>query len=182
MKIRYVPSVLFFAATVFGDLTLWYEKAATKFEEALPIGNGRLGGMVYGIVAKDRISLNESTVWSGNPGNNNKTNAADYLADTREKIFSNDAAGACAAVSNMIGGPEASFQPVGNLYLEFTGHTPTNYSRDLDLKTAIATTEYSSGGVNYTREYFASYTDQILVIRLTADQPGNITYTLSKSL
>jgi len=170
---------LFLAASAFGDLTLWYTKSATKFEEALPIGNGRLGGMVYGTVGKDRISLNESTVWNGTPGNNNKAGAASNLATARQKIFAGDATGTCTAVNAMIGGGQASFQPVGNLYIDFTGHTATNYRRELDLKTAIAKTEYTYSGVKYTREYFASYTDQAMVVRLTADQPGKITYTVS---
>ncbi|NLG17085.1 MAG: T9SS type A sorting domain-containing protein [Fibrobacter sp.] len=179
MKIKGIILCLFFSTVSFADLTLWYNKAATKFEEALPIGNGRLGGMVYGVVAKDRISLNESTVWNMSPGNNNRTGAANRLAEARQKIFANDATGACNAVNQMIGGGEAAYQPVGNLYLEFTGHNATNYRRELDLKTAISKTTYSSGGVNYTREYFASFTDQVIVVRLTADQPGKITCAVS---
>lgn len=179
MIIKHVLFVFIFANFAFGELILWYNKPAAKFEEAIPIGNGRLGGMVYGEIAKDRISLNESTVWNGDPGNNNKGNAANYLADARNKIFANDAAGACAAARNMIGGWESSYQPVGNFYLEFTGQTATNYRRELDLKTAISKTQYSYNGVTYTREYFASYPDQTIVIRLTADQPGKVSYAVS---
>lgn len=179
MRFKQSFFLLFITTVSFGDLTLWYNSSAKRFEEALPIGCGRLGGMVYGTVPKDRISLNESTVWNGTPGNNNKTNAYTFLATARQKIFANDAPGTCDAVSKMIGGGEAAYQPVGNLYLEFSGHTATNYRRELDLKTAIAKTQYTSGGVTYTREYFASYPDQAIIIRLTADQPGKITYTLS---
>lgn len=171
--------LFFFTTAVMGDLTLWYNKAATKFEEALPIGNGSLGGMVYGTVPKEKITLNESTVWDGNPGNNNKTSAASYLESARQKIFQNDATGACDVTKNMIGGGEASYQPAGTLYIDFSGHTATNYHRELDLKTAISKTTYTYSGVTYTREYFASYTDQVIVIRLTANQTGKITYTMS---
>ncbi|HEX2958109.1 MAG TPA: glycoside hydrolase family 95 protein, partial [Chitinispirillaceae bacterium] len=107
------------------------------------------------------------------------SNASSFLATARQKIFSGDAAGTCSAVNSMMGGGEAAYQPAGNLYIEFSGHTATNYRRELDLKTAIAKTEYSSGGVKYTREYFANYPDQVMVVRLTADQPGKISYTVS---
>jgi len=179
MNMKHLIVHLFLVSAATADLTLWYTSSATKFEEALPIGCGRLGGMVYGTVSKDRISLNESTVWNGNPGNNNRNGAANNLATARQKIFSNDATGACAAINNMIGGGEASYQPVGNLFLDFSGQTATNYRRELDLKTAIAKTTYTSGGVTYTREYFASYPDQAVIVRLTANQPGKITFTAS---
>lgn len=179
MIINRIVLCLIFPAIAFADLTLWYNKAASKFEEALPIGNGRLGGMVYGVVDKDRISLNESTVWNMYPGNNNKAGAANRLSQARQKIFENDAIGACNTVNGMIGGGQAAFQPVGNLYMEFTGHNTTEYLRELDLKTAISRTTYSSGGVTYTREYFASFTDQVIVVRLTADQPGKISCAIS---
>lgn len=161
-----------------GDLTLWYNKdAGTTFTDALPIGNGRQGGMVYGIVAKDVIGLNESTVWSGNPGNNNKSGAANSLATARSQLFAGNYTAADATVSNMIGSGQERFQPVGNLFLTFSGHTASNYYRELNLRTAIAKTTYTYSGVNYTREYFASYPDQVIVVRLTANQSGKITFT-----
>lgn len=171
--------LIFMGTSAFADLTLWYNAAATKFEEALPIGCGRLGGMVYGGVTKDRISLNESTVWNGNPGNNNKAGAANNLANARQKIFAGDATGTCSAVNSMIGSGQASFQPVGSLYLEFSGHTASNYYRELDLKTAISKTTYTYNGVTYTREYFASYPDQAIIVRLTANQTGKISCAVS---
>ncbi|MBC7390545.1 MAG: glycoside hydrolase N-terminal domain-containing protein [Opitutaceae bacterium] len=185
------PSLLLFALLVLGlnlpilaqtpgDLTLWYNKdAADVFTDALPIGNGRLGGMVYGIVAKDVIGLNEGTVWSGNPGNNNKQGAANSLATARSQLFAGNYAGADATVSNMIGSGQERFIPVGNLYLNFPGHTSTNYYRELDLKTAIAKTTYTYSGVNFTREYFASYPDQVMVVRLTANQTGKISFSVN---
>jgi alpha-L-fucosidase 2 len=161
-----------------GDLVMWYNtEAGSVFTNALPIGNGRMGGMVYGNVATDLIELNEATVWSGSPGNNNRTGALSFLANARAKIFAGNYVGADSVVSNMVSSGNQSFQPVGNLYLNFTGHVATNYYRELDLKTAISKTTYTYNGVNYTREYFASYPDQTIIIRLTADQDGKITYT-----
>ncbi len=163
-----------------GDLVMWYDKpAGAEFTSALPIGNGRLGGMIYGNVEQEKIGLNESTVWSGSPGNNNKTGASGYLADIRNKIFLGNASGACNAANSFIGGGEAAFMPVGNLNLNFTGHSAANYYRELNLKTATAKTTYTFNGVNYTREYFASYPDQSIVVRLTADQPGKISFVAS---
>lgn len=163
-----------------GDLTLWYSKdAGTVFTDALPIGNGRLGGMVYGIVSRDVIGLNECTVWSGYPGNNNKAGAANSLATARSQLFAGNYAAADATVANMIGSGQERFLPVGNLYLNFPGHSASNYYRELDLRTAIAKTTYTYAGVNYTREYFASYPDQVIVVRLTASQPNKITFSTS---
>ncbi|PWV45843.1 glycoside hydrolase N-terminal domain-containing protein [Chitinophaga sp. S165] len=162
-----------------GDLTMWYNtESGSEFTNALPIGNGRMGGMIYGNIAQERIGLNEGTVWSGSPGANNKNGAANSLAEARNRVFSGNYTGADALVnSNMISSGNQVYQPVGNLTLNFPGHTPTNYYRELDLKTAIAKVTYLYNGVNYTREYFASYPDQAIIIRLTADQPGKITYT-----
>src|SRR6478752_5549635 len=121
----FLLSILVHAQTP-DDLTLWYSKdAADVFTDALPIGNGRLGGMVYGVVAKDVIGLNEGTVWSGNPGNNNKAGAANSLATARSQIFAGNYTAADATVSNMIGSGQERFLPVGNLYLTFQGHTAT---------------------------------------------------------
>ena len=162
------------------DLIMWYNTDAQDiFTNALPIGNGNMGGMIYGGVAKDKIGLNESTVWSDSPGNNNKTGAANNLKQAREQIFAGNYTGADATVKNMIGGGTARYQPVGNLYLNFAGHKASNYYRELDLKTAIAKTRYTFNGVEYTREYFASYPDNIIVIRLTANQSGKITFSTS---
>lgn len=158
------------------SMVLWYgTDAGTSFTDALPIGNGYMGGLIYGGVSKDIIGLNESTVWSGGPGDNNKSGAANYLNQARQALFSGNYAAAEDIVSkNMIGPGPASFQPVGNLELSFPHANVSNYYRELDLTTAIAKTQYVYGGVEYTREYFASYPDHVIVIRLTANQPGKI--------
>ena len=165
-------------ATTDNPLKLWYNSdAGTEFTNALPIGNGYMGGIVYGGVAKDIIGLNESTVWSGGPGDNNKQGAANYLKDARDAMFRGDYRTAESIVSDhMIGPGPASFQPVGDLVITTSHSGATNYRRELDLKTAIAKTTYSAGGVNYTREYFASYPDHVIVVHLTADKSGSVSF------
>lgn len=167
-----------FTAAAENPLKLWYNSdAGTSFTDALPIGNGYMGGIVYGGVTKDIIGLNESTVWSGGPGDNNKQGAASHLKDARDAMFRGDYRTAESIVSNyMIGPGPASFQPVGDLVITTSHSGATNYRRELDLKTAIAKTTYTAGGVNYTREYFASYPDHVIVVRLTADKSGSVSF------
>ena len=160
-------------------LTLWYSSdAGDSFTDALPIGNGYMGGLIYGGVTKDVILLNEGTVWSGGPGDNNKQGAANYLKDARDALFRGDYRTAESIVSDhMIGPGPASFQPVGNLIINTSHNGATNYKRELDLKKAIAKTTYSAGGVTYTREYFASYPDHVIVVHLSADKSGSVSFS-----
>jgi len=161
-----------------GDLTLWYDSdAGTTFTNALPIGNGYIGGMVYGGVGKDRILLNESSLWSGNPGNNNKQGASSNLEKARQQIFAGAYKDADGTLGSMLGWGMAHYLPAGNFYLDFNGQTGGNYYRELDLKTGIAKTTYTANGTTYTREYFGSYPDHILVFRLTADKAKALSFS-----
>lgn len=159
-------------------LTLWYDKdAGDSFTDALPIGNGYMGGLIYGGVTKDIIGLNESTVWSGGPGDNNKSGAANHLNEARNALFSGNYGAAESIVNQyMIGPGPASFQPVGDLVISTSHNGASNYSRELDLTTAIAKTKYVWDGVAYTREYFASYPDHVIVVRLSADKEGAVSF------
>lgn len=158
---------------------LWYNSdAGTTFTNALPIGNGYMGGMVYGGVSKDVINLNEGTVWNSGPGSNNKSGSASKLGQIRNALFSGDYKTAEDMTGSFSTYDIAKFQPVGDLVLDF-GHTGTDYRRELDLETAIAKTTYTSGGVKYTREYFANYPDNVIVVRISADASGKVNFSAS---
>src|SRR5919199_2701494 len=159
------------------SLKLWYNKpAAQVWENALPIGNGRLGAMVYGNVAQETIQLNEHTVWSGSPNRNDNPDALAALPEIRQLIFDGKQKEAEQLANKAIITKKAHgqmFQPVGNLHLTFVGHDKySNYYRDLDIERAVAKTTYTVDGVTYTREVFASFPDRVLVMHLTASKPG----------
>ncbi|MBC8054938.1 MAG: glycoside hydrolase family 95 protein [Sphingobacteriaceae bacterium] len=166
-------------------LKLWYDKPSeTTWERALPVGNGRLAAMVYGNVARECLQLNEGTVWSGGPNRNDNPDALAALPEIRNLVFEGkqDAAQSLAGrkMSSKINGMK--FQPVGKLFLDFSGHEKyTNYYRELDLERAVASSRYTVDGVTYRREIFASVPAQVIVVRLTADKPGKITFNASFS-
>jgi len=143
--------------------------------EALPIGNGRLGAMVFGGVESERLQLSEDTLWSGAPRYFNSPDARGVLPEVRRLILEGDYAGADALCTRMQGPYDEFYQPLGDLHLRFeVSGEPDEYVRDLDLHTAVATTRYRIGSVAYTREVFVSAPAQVLVVRLTADRPGRI--------
>lgn len=167
-------------------LKLWYNKPASTWEEALPIGNGRLGAMVFGIVEEDHIQLNEETVWAGEPGDNIPEGFNEVLPEVRKLIFAGKFKEAedlamtkiprNAPANNNYGMP---YQTVGDLWIDFHGHdSVTNYYRELDIQNAISKVQYKLNGVTYNREYLVSAPDQIIAVRLTASQKGKITCTL----
>ncbi|MET0418000.1 MAG: glycoside hydrolase family 95 protein, partial [Actinoplanes sp.] len=163
------------------DLVLRYdEEAGTDWLRALPIGNGRLGAMVFGNVAAERLQLNEDTVWAGGPYDSSNTRGAAALAEIRRLVFADQWTQAQNLINQtMMGSPggQLAYQTVGNLRLAFPAGTVSQYSRTLDLTTATASVTYVVGGVRYRREVFASAPDQVIVVRLTADRAGSINVT-----
>jgi alpha-L-fucosidase 2 len=160
------------------DLELWYDSSASKWTDALPLGNGRLGAMVFGGVARDEFQLNESTLWSGGPYQPTNAEARPNLDAVRQLIFAGRYAEAEAlANARSMARPylEMSYQPAGNLYLDVVRpELFTQYRRSLDLDRAVTTTSYRVAGVNYIREAFISATHGILVVRIRADRPGSV--------
>ena len=165
------------------DLKLWYDEPAAQWVEALPIGNGRLGAMVFGGPERERLQLNEETVWAGEPNTNANPDALEALPEIRSLIFEGRYAEAQRladryVVSNTNHG--MPYQPVGDLYIDFPGHEAySDYYRDLDLSDAVTTARYVVDGVEYVRETFASLADNAIVIRLTASKKGALDFTAS---
>jgi alpha-L-fucosidase 2 len=160
---------------------LWYEQPAAGWVEALPVGNGRLGAMVFGGTDKERIQFNEDTLWTGRPRDYSHPGAAKHLATIRKLIAEGEQQRAeDLAQKEFMGIPlrQFAYQPFGDLRLSFPGHeSVTEYQRDLDLNRAVATTRYTVNGVKYTREVFSSYVDQVLVVNISADKKGALNFT-----
>lgn len=175
------------AAEPAGDLVLWYPKPAEKWEEALPVGNGRLGAMDFGGTGKWRIQFNEDSVWTGQPRSYAREGAAEHLGEIRSLLQEmrrlersgkpaearkKQEAAEALAMEEFMSDPlrQMAYQPCGDLWLEFDGHdAATDYRRELDLDRAITTTTYQVGNTRYRREVFASHPAQMLVVRVTAE-------------
>lgn len=161
-------------------LSLWYRQPASKWVEALPVGNGRLSAMVFGGVSQERLQLNEGTLWAGGPYDSVNPAAKEALPQVRQLV--ND--GKYREAANLISAKvmakplgQMPYQTVGDLLLTFAGGTNAeNYRRDLSLDRATATVSYTSDGVRYTREVFASAPGNVIVVRLTADKPDRISF------
>ncbi|MCE5326391.1 MAG: glycoside hydrolase family 95 protein [Planctomycetaceae bacterium] len=164
-------------------MNLWYSTPGDSFFSALPIGNGRLGAMIYGNPACEHLGLNEETLWSGGPHQNLNPAAAEALPRVRELIFAGEYAAAERLIaSDMMGRPGMmqSYQPMGDLTLAFAGHEDaTDYRRELDLDQALARVSYCVDGVRYTREMFASHPANIIVVRLECDQSGALSFDVT---
>ena len=162
------------------SLKLWYDSPAANWNEALPIGNGRLGAMVFGNPEKEQLQLNEETVWSGGPNTNITSESGKAIPALRKLLFEEKFLEAQALADSLMMPKRNSgmvYQTVGNLFLQFEGHAnPKNYYRDLNIEKAVATVTYESGGVKYKREIFSSFIDQVIIVRLTADRPGSISF------
>ncbi|WEG11736.1 glycoside hydrolase family 95 protein [Pullulanibacillus sp. KACC 23026] len=160
------------------DLLLWYSKPAEEWVESLPIGNGRLGGMIYGGIKNERISLNEDTLWSGMPREEDQSEAVKYLDEVRHLISLGQYRDAQTIIENHMLGPWShAYQAMGDLWIEFkSGSTVQDYKRTLDLRTALSTSEFTHNSIRYKRESFVSAVDQVMVIRLESDQKGKINF------
>ena len=169
-----------FATTIANPMTLWYDEPAKEWVEALPVGNGKLGAMVFGGVETERIQLNEGTLWAGGPYDPVNPEAKGALPEIRRLV--NEAKYSEAA--ELIGAKflakplrQMPYQTVGNLMLSFPVAGAGDYRRSLDLDSATASVSYTSGGVSFTREVYASAPDNVIVVHLRADRAGSISFT-----
>ena len=158
---------------------LFYTHPAREWNQALPLGNGRLGAMVFGNVAGERIQLNENSLWMGGPRDTNNPDAIEHLAEVRRLLFAGMPVEAYAVAEKYsMGSPFRleSYQSLGDLRLTFEHEgTPADYRFELDIDSAIARLTYRIGDVRYAREVFVSHPAQAIVLRITADAPGKIT-------
>jgi len=161
-----------------GPLRLWYRQPARAWVESLPLGNGRLGAMVFGGVEKELIQLNEESIWVGFERDVNNPIALKNLPDVRRLLFEGKELEATELGSKtLMGVPDKvqSYQPLGDLLLEMPAAAgATEYRRELDLDTAVATTTFFAGGVQFTREVFVSAVDQVIVVRIAGSKPGHV--------
>src|SRR4051794_27059393 len=167
---------------------LWYAQPAVKWEEALPIGSGRLGAMVFGGTADERIQYNEDTLWTGHPHDYVHPGAVDSLPEIR-KLTAEGTKDSVKAAEDLIRAKflsiplrQRAYQPFGDLNFHFPGHeNATDYRRELDLDKAVARVSYTVDGVRFERQAFASYPDKAIVVYISADKPGKVSFTLKST-
>lgn len=159
---------------------LWYDRPAQVWTEALPLGNGRLGAMVFGNPAVEQLQLNEETLWAGRPNSNANPDGLEYIPKVRELVFAGKYLEAQTLATEKVMSKTNSgmpYQSFGDLRISFPGHTRyKDYYRELSLDSARALVRYRVDGVTYQREMLTSFTDQVVMVRLTADVPGKITF------
>jgi alpha-L-fucosidase 2 len=159
-------------------MKLQYIQPAKSWNEALPIGNGRLGAMIFGGIEEEHLQLNEDTLWSGAPKNVNNPQAKELLPKVRQLLFDGKVEEADLLCRKMLGPYTQSYLPLGDLYIHFHhGESVQSYERSLNVKTGTSHVEYVMDDVTYTREMFASYPDQVIVIRLQTSKPGSLYFT-----
>lgn len=159
------------------NMVLWYRQPATGWLQAMPLGNGMIGAMVFGGIPQERIALNESSFWSGRPHNYDDPEAGKYFAQIRDLVFAEKFQEAEKLVNaRFYGIPKAqeAYQPIGDLLLSFPDDKTTDYHRELDMETGVAKVSYRSGDALITRQAFVSWPDRVLVVRISADKPGRI--------
>lgn len=184
MKKLLAPLLLLLSGFVYSqqDLKLWYQKPADVWTEALPVGNGRLGAMVFGRVGEELLQLNEATLWSGGPVKKNlNPGAFEYLAKTRAALAREQYDSANGLVKHMQGNFSESFMPMGDIIIKqnTAGQQASAYYRDLNIQDAVASTKFMVDGVQYSREIFVSAPAQVIVIRLTAAKPKQLNLLVS---
>jgi alpha-L-fucosidase 2 len=162
-------------------LNLTYDKPAAEWTEALPLGNGRIGAMVFGGTEDERLQINESTLWGGGPHNYTNPEAYTHLEEIRQLIFAGKVDEAEKLSGTLMGQPKLlmPYQPFCDVRLHFPGHDQaTEYRRELHLDDAVAEIAYRVGSAYFRREVFVSYPDQVLVVRITASQPAQVTFSV----
>lgn len=167
------------------ELKLWYSRPAKNWTEALPLGNSRMGAMVFGGTAREEIQLNEETFWAGSPYNNNNPKAREVLSQVRELIFEkkNQEAQRLVDANFFTSRHGMSYLTLGSLYLDFPGHeTATGFYRDLNIENATATTRYNVDDVTYTRTAFASFTDDVIIVHIQASQKASLSFSVSHTV
>ncbi len=179
----FVAGILLFLSLTLraGELKLYYKRPATSWVEALPVGNSRMGAMVYGGIPGEELQLNDETLWAGSPYRTDSPAAFGSLEKVRELIFEgkNPEAEELIQETFYTDAHGMPYQPIGSLFIDFPEcKEVAGYVRELDLERAVATTRYEADGVIFQREVFASLPDGIIVVRLTADQPGKLDFTL----
>ena len=163
---------------------LKYTSPASCFEEALPLGNGSVGAMVYGSPGKDRISLNHDTLWSGKPVCVNSKNAYDAYVKSQKLVLDGNVKNAEELIENeFTSNFSQTYMPLGNLYIEskYIGEI-TEYYRELDLENATVTVRYKQNNVSFERKYFVSHPDNCIVVRLTSDRPSDLIFSADSQL
>jgi alpha-L-fucosidase 2 len=162
-------------------LKLWYDKPASIWEEALPLGDAKTGAMVFGGIATERFQLNDNTLWSGFPDPGNNPNGIVFLPQVRQQLFEGNYDSAAKLWKKMQGPYSARYLPLADLWLKFNSKDTiaSKYYRDLDLNNATATVRYTSEGVTYTRETFISFPDKVMVVKLNADKKGALNFNTS---
>ena len=162
------------------DHRLWYSKPAAHWLEALPVGNSKLGAMVYGGTGVETLQLNEETFWSGGPHENNSSESLEHLPEVQRLIFEGRERDAASLIDKyFVKGPHGMrYLPVGNIQLDFGHQQVENYERELNLGNALASTSYVYKGVRYTRTVFASQADDAIIVRVEADKKGALSFTV----
>jgi len=162
-------------------LKLWYDRQADYFEESLPIGNGKMGALVYGSPDKECIFLNDITFWTGKPVDNEEGGEAyKWIPEIRKALFDEDYEKAEELQHHVQGHNSSFYQPLATMYItDYAKGDVSGYYRELNIDSAVATVRYARGGVMFEREYFASHPDKVIAIKLSADKPQAINCGLS---